>query len=307
MYRNRVFTKITDGLKIFKKALLHFGTNRPVEHAGTTAYFAIFSMAPILIIIISVFGYFAGDEAIREKLFEEINVLIGSKSARVLRNAITNYKISENSGLGTIIGITFFLVSATTLFSAMQNSINYIWRIKIRSNLKVSVLNLLKTRALSFGVIISLGFVLLVSLVVDASIAFLKEFLSEGLSPDFVVLAQSLNTLVSLIIIATVFAFIYRFLPDVQVKWSASWFGAVFTSVLFAVGKIIIGVFIGNTNLGVVYGAASSFVVILIWIFFVSIIFYFGVELTYQYSLFYKHGMEPAKYAVPFEISRIKD
>jgi membrane protein len=306
MYKNNLVTKTIDGFKIVKKALLHFGTNRPVEHAGTTAYFAIFSMAPILIIIISVFGYFAGDEAIREKLFDEINLLIGSESTQVLRNAITDYKIAENSGLGTIIGIGFFLVSATTLFSAMQNSINYIWRIRIRSNLKMSVLNLLKTRALSFGVILSLGFVLLVSLVVDASIGFLKDFLSDRFSPDFVVVAQILNTILSLVIIATVFAFIYRFLPDVKVKWSASWFGAVFTSVLFAVGKIIIGLFIGNSNLGAVYGAASSFVVILIWIYFVSIIFYFGVELTYQFSLFYRHEMTPAKYAVPFEIARIK-
>jgi membrane protein len=307
MYINNLITNITDGFKIVKKALLHFNTNRPIEHAGTTAFFAIFSMAPILIIIISVFGYFAGDDAIREKLFDEINLLIGSESTRVLRNAITNYKIAEKSGLGTIIGIAFFLVSATTLFSAMQNSINYIWRIKIRSNLRMSVLNLLKTRALSFGVILSLGFVLLVSLVVDASIGFLKEFLSARFSPDFVVVAQILNALLSLVIISTVFAFIYRFLPDVQIKWRASWFGAVFTSVLFAVGKIIIGLFIGNSNLGVVYGAASSFVVILIWIYFVSIIFYFGVELTCQYSKFYKHGMIPAKYAVPFEISRIKN
>jgi len=307
MYKNNLVTKTIDGFKIVKKALLHFNSNRPVEHAGTTAYFAIFSMVPILIIIISIFGYFAGDEAIREKLFDEINLLIGSESTRVLRNAITNYKIAENSGLGTIIGIGFFLVSATTLFSAMQNSINYIWRIRIRSNLKMSVLNLLKTRALSFGVILSLGFVLLVSLVVDASIGFLKDFLSDRFSPDFVVVAQILNTILSLVIIATVFAFIYRFLPDVKVKWSASWFGAVFTSILFAVGKIIIGLFIGNSNLGAVYGAASSFVVILIWIYFVSIIFYFGVELTYQFSLFYRYKMEPAKYAVPFEIARIKE
>ncbi|SHI44392.1 membrane protein [Tangfeifania diversioriginum] len=307
MYKNNLVTKITDGFKIVKKALLHFNANRPIEHAGTTAFFAIFSMAPILIIIISVFGYFAGDDAIREKLFDEINLLLGSESTRVLRNAITNYKIAENSSLGTIIGIGFFLVSATTLFSAMQNSINYIWRIKIRTNLKMSVLNLLKTRALSFGVILSLGFVLLVSLVVDASIGFLKDFLSDRFSPDFVVVAQILNALLSLVIIATVFTFIYRFLPDVQVRWSASWFGAVFTSVLFAVGKYAIGLFIGNSNLGVVYGTASSFVVILIWIYFVSIIFYFGVELTCQYSKFYRHEMTPAKYAVPFEIARIKE
>jgi membrane protein len=298
-----ISNRIKDYFKIFKKAMGHIGENRPVEHAGTTAYFAIFSMAPILIIIVSVFGYFAGDEIIRQKLFEELGRLIGNESTQVLKNAIGNYDIAEKSTLGTIVGATFFLVSATALFSAMQNSINYIWRIKVKSKLKWGVFNLLKTRLLSFGVILCLGFVVLISLVADATIAFLADFLAEQFTPDFVILAEVLNLVLSLTLIATIFTLIYRFLPDLQVKWSASWFGAIFTSVLFALGKIGIGAFIGNSNLGVAYGAASSFVIILVWIFFVSIIFYFGVELTYQFSKYYNHENTPAKYAAPFLIT----
>ena len=303
MVNKKITNRFVDYFKIFKKSVGHFGANRPVEHAGTTAYFAIFSMAPILIIIVSVFGYFAGDEAIREKLFEEINVLLGNESTRVLRNAIENYNLAQNSTIGTIIGVSFFLISATTLFSAMQNSINYIWRIQVKSKLKWGVINLLKTRLLSFGVILSMGFVLLVSLVVDASIAFLRDFLSKQFTPDFIILAQAANILLSLAIVSGVFVLIYRYLPDLQVKWSASWYGAIITAVLFAIGKIVIGVIIGNSNLGAVYGAASSFAVILVWIFFVSVIFYFGVELTYQYSKYYNHKNKPVKFAIPFEIS----
>ncbi|MGM0620451.1 MAG: YihY/virulence factor BrkB family protein [Bacteroidota bacterium] len=303
MHKNNLVTKITDGLKIGEKALLHFGTNRPVEHAGTTAYFAIFSMAPILIIIVSVFGYFTGDEIIRQKLFEELGRLVGEESTRVLKNAIENYDITENSTLGTIFGASFFLISATTLFSAMQNSINYIWRIKVKSKLKWGVINLLKTRLLSFGVILCLGFVILVSLVADATIAFLEEFLAEQFSPDFIILAEALNVTLSLAIVTGIFALIYRYLPDLQVRWSASWFGAIFTSVLFALGKIGIGAFIRKSNLGAVYGTASSFVIILVWIFFVSVIFYFGVELTYQFSKYYNHKNSPAKFADPFIIT----
>ncbi len=303
----KILKSLHDGYSIFKKALVHFSGNRPIEHAGTTAYFAIFSMAPVLIIIISVFGFFAGDEAIREKLFQELNVLLGHESARVLKNAIGNYNLAEKSTLGTIIGGTFFLVSATALFSAMQKSINYIWRIRVKSNLKMGALNLLKTRALSFGVILCLGFVLLISLLVDATIAFLRDFLAKQFDADFVVVAQGFNIIVSLAIVAGVFALIYRFLPDLRVKWSASWFGAIFTAVLFAIGKFLIGLFIGNSNLDVLYGAASSFVVILVWIFFVSLIFYFGVELTFQYSKYHNHDNSPAVYAVPFEINKIKE
>ena len=305
MTKYNLVKKITDGYKITRKSLSAFMANRPVEMAGTTAYFAIFSMVPIIIIIVAVFGLIIGNEAISEKLFEELSLLVGQENAAVLQNAINNYELSENSLTGTIIGVGFFLVSATTLFSSMQSSINYFWRVKPRSNLKMNILSLLRSRILSFGVILSLGFVLLVSLIIDAIIAVLKEFLDTQLSPDFIFLAQITNLVVTLAIVSFVIALIYKYLPDVKVKWGASWFGAVFTAVLFLAGKLGIGLFIGNSNIGQVYGAASSIVVILIWIYFVALIFYFGVQLTYQFSKFYNHDNTPASFAVPFEISKI--
>ncbi len=297
---------IRDSFSILKKAVVNFGLNNPIGMAGTTAYFAIFSIAPIIIIIISVFGIFAGDVTIRQKLFEEVNVLIGNESSQLLQRAIENYQITEKSGIAAIIGGAIFLLSATTLFSIMQNYINYIWRVKVKSKLKQNVLKLVKDRLFSFGMILSLGFVLLVSLVVDASITFLREMLSHYFNPDFVVFAQVINDVFSLIITTSVFAVIYRFLPDVNVKWGSSWFGATFTAIFFFIGKYVIGFIIGNSKLGAVYGAASSFVVILIWIYFVSLIFYFGVELTHQYSKFYNHQNKPLNFAIPFEITPVK-
>lgn len=290
---------------IVKKSVLQFIGNRPVQLAGTTAFFAIFSIAPILIIIISVFGFFTNDVIIRQKIFNELNVLIGQESSQLLQNAIDNYKIAKNSGIGAVIGLGIFLFSATTLFSTLQNSINFIWRIQAKANIRMGLLNLVQTRILSFGVILSLGFVLLVSLIVDASIAFLKDFLSSYISTEFVFIAQIVNAILSFGIITSVFALIYRFLPDVRVKWNASWFAAIFASVLFTGGKFLIGYIIGNSKLGVVYGAASSFVVILVWIYYVSLIFYFGVELSHQFSLYYHHKNKPMKFAVPFEINKV--
>jgi membrane protein len=298
--------KVNNVFIILKRSLLKFGSNRPVQLAGTTAFFAIFSTAPILIIIISVFGFFTNDEIIRQKLFEELNVLVGQESTQLLQNAIDNYQIAKNSGVGAIIGVVIFLFSATTLFSTLQDSINFIWRVQVKANIKMGILNLVKTRILSFGVILCLGFVLLVSLIIDVLIAFLKDFLSGYFSPELILIAQLINAILSFGIITTVFALIYRFLPDVRVKWNASWSAAIFASLLFTGGKYLIGYIIGSSNLGVVYGAASSFVVILVWIYYVSLIFYFGVELSHQYSLFYHHKNKPMKFAVPFEINKVQ-
>lgn len=296
--------KLNSILKIFRKAIVHFLDNRPIQLAGTTAYFAIFSTAPILIIIISVFGYLAGQSTIRGKLFDELNVLVGPESSSLLQDAIDNYKIAENSGIGSIIGIVLFLVFATTLFTVMQDSINYIWRVKVKSNFKMNLLKLVMDRLASFGVILSIGFVLLISLVVDAGISVLSNFLTNHFSSNFVFLARLTNHVLTLGIIMSAFALIFRFLPDVEVHWSAAWFGAGFTAVLFTLGKILIGILVGSSNLGAVYGAASSVIVLLMWVYYSSLIFYFGVQLTYEFSRFRQHRNQPNNYAIPFRIDK---
>ncbi len=302
----KIKTALTDTFQIWKKTIMNIGASGITDLSGTTAYFAIFSIAPILIIIIAVFGFVIGDYTIRYKLFEELNVLIGEDSSRLLNDAIDNYQISDKKGIGTIVGVVFFLVSATTLFSTIQNSINHIWRITTKSNLKMNILKLLKDRILSFGVILSMGFVLLVSLVVDAVVSFLGDWLTRYLTPDFIIVAQVLNLVISLGIVAVVFTVIFKFLPDVKVHWSASWFAGLFTAFLFSVGKILIGMIIGNNKMGAVYGAVSAFIAILAWVYYASIIFYIGVELSRQFSLYYKHDNEPVNYAVPFKITILK-
>jgi membrane protein len=306
MKKNKIRSVFVDLFTIFKNTFKNFGTNRPVQMAGTTAYFAIFSMAPILIIIIAVIGYITGKSTVREKLFEDIEVVLGSESTMFLQEAINNYNVIENSTLGTIVGIIVFIISATALFTQLQNSINFIWRVKVKNSLKISVINLLRTRLFSFIVILGLGLLFLASLIVDASIKILRDFLVSQFSPHFIILVESINLIVSLSIVAVVTAFIYRFLPDVHVNWSASWFGAAFTSVFFAIGRIIIGIVLRNSEMGIVYGAAGSFIIILIWIFFVSIIFYFGVELTHQFSRHHAHDNRPRNYAGTFEIHSVE-
>src|SRR5690606_15178803 len=154
---------------------------------------------------------------------------IGHDSVDLLERAIDNYQISEKKGIGTIVGIVLFLVSATTLFGIIQKSINEIWHIKVKGSIKTSIIRLLRDRVMSFGVILSLGFLLHISLVVDASIAFLKDILIRYLSPDFIVIAQFINIILSLGIVSVIFTLIYRYLPDIKVYWSAAWFAGIFT------------------------------------------------------------------------------
>lgn len=293
--------------KILVDTFKSFNANRPVAMAGTTAYFAIFSMGPILIIIISVFGFLAGDSEIRVKLFHELGLLIGQDSTQVLQNGVENYQLAEKSKIGTIIGIGLFLLSATTLFKVMQDTINQIWRVKIRSNLKSSIIMLIRDRILSFGVIMSLGFILLISLVIDAGVAFLRDLITTYFSERFLFIAQITNAFLSLAIVACIFTILYRYWPDVKVRWSASWYGGIVSAVLFTIGKIVIGIVVGNNNLGAVYGAASSIIAIMLWVYYASLIFYFGVELTRQFSIYHNHENKPLNYAVPFKIIKIKE
>lgn len=271
--------------KLLTNTFKSFIANRPVAMAGTTAYFAIFSIAPILIIIISIFGILAGDSAIRLKLFAELSLLIGQSSAQILEKATDSYQIVEKSKIATIIGISFFLLSATTLFKVMQDTINDIWRVKIESDLKSSIFMFVRDRILSIGVIMGLGFILLVSLVIDGLIAFLKDLITTYFSESFLFIAQMTNVFVSLAIVAVLFTFLYKYWPDVKVKWSACWYGGIFTAVLFTIGKVVIGIVVGKSDLGAVYGAASSIIAILLWVYYASLIFYFGVELSRQFSI----------------------
>jgi len=293
--------------KILKESLSHFMRNNPLQMAGNTSFLAIFSLAPILIIIISVFGFIVGDDTIKYKIFNELDKLIGPGSSQTLEQIIENYKITQESTVGTILGIVFFLVSATTLFSALQDSINFIWRVKVKSNLKMGLLKVLKDRLFSFGIIFSMGFILLMSLIFDVLITTLRDIIASYFSPDFVFLAQMTNMAIAIVITAGVLLLIYRFLPDIQVKWSASIYGALLTSIFITGGKFLIGLILSNSKLGMVYGAASSFIGILIWIYYTSLIFYFGVELSKQYSVFYKHDNKSLDFAVPFEISKVNE
>lgn len=290
--------------KLLKRSANRFKKDDPIRLAGTTAYFAIFGMAPIIIIITSVIGILMGQEEIQQKVFNEVNALVGEEGTGYIRDLVSNYQDTDKGIIGTIIGIAIFLITSTTFFTILQQGINHVWRIKAKPS--HNFLKTLYDRLISFGLILSMGLLLLISLLIDAGIAFLEDYLEQLFPHITVVLIRIGNFLVSFGIIMFIFALIYKFLPDAHIKWKVTWTGAFITAILFTIGKLLIGLFIGQSNIGVMYGAAGSLVVILLWVFYSSIIFFFGAEITQQYAEMYAHAIEPKDYAVKVEVREVQ-
>lgn len=291
-------------IKLLRLSVQKYGKDQPLNLAGTTAYFTIFAIAPIIIIMVSLAGLLWSEEEIQQKVFGELNTLMGQRGTEYIQKLVDNYLSSTTKSMkGTIIGIIVFIITSTTFFMVLQNSLNYVWRVKAKPN--NNILKSLYNRLISFALILSLGFIMLVSLLIDAVISFLDDILAETLPDISLTLLQVGNAIISFAIIMFVFAMIYKFLPDVIIKWKVIWTGALITTILFIAGKFLIGMALGKTDIGSMFGAAGSLVIILIWVFYSSLIFFFGAEITQQYAELYSRGIKPKKNAVKFEIREI--
>ncbi|MGM0667998.1 MAG: YihY/virulence factor BrkB family protein [Bacteroidota bacterium] len=288
---------------LLKKSTVKYKQDDPVRLAGTAAFFMIFAMAPIIIIIISIIGILLGQETIQEKIYVEINTLIGEKGTQYIKDLVSNYQDTSRGTIGTIVGFIVFLFASTTFFAVLQRSLNFIWRVKARPS--KGIIQTLKVRVLSFGLILSLGLVMIVSLIIDALLTILGDFISElipGLTYYFI---QAGNFVISFGIIMLFFAMIFKFLPDAKIRWSVTWTGAFITTILFMIGRALIGLALGTANISLMYGAAGSLVVILLWVFYSAIIFFYGAEITQQYAHMYSEDIVPKKHAVRIQMNEI--
>ncbi len=292
-------------MEILKNSFSKYRKDDPIKLAGTTAYFTIFAIAPILIIIISVVGLIIKEETISQKIYLELNRLVGGEGTEFVKGLVRNFQSQEKSLSGTIIGFGIFLFTSTTFFSVLQKSLNFIWR--VRAKPKHNILRTLLDRLLSFGLILSIGFILMVSLLIDASLSFLREFLERYIDEYTLYIIKPVNMIISFGIITLVFALIYKYLPDTRIKWRVIWVGALVTAVLFTLGKYLIGWALGSTNLNVIYGATGSVVIFILWVFYSSIIFFFGAEITQQYAEYYNFDIKPKDYAVQIEIHEVSE
>lgn len=282
-----------------------FMNDKGLKLSASLAYYTIFALAPFLLLLISLAGIFLGKDAIQGKVFSELHGLIGSSAALQIQDMIQAIELSGKSTVAFILGIITSLIGATSIFAEIQDSINIIWKVKAKP--KRGWLKLLKDRLLSSSIIVSLGFLLVVSLVVNGALLAITDKLTNILPQITVFIAGLLNIVFSFVVITVLFAAIFKILPDAKIKWKDVRIGAFFTACLFMIGRVIIGLYIAQTSAGSTYGAAGSLIIILLWVYFTAAILYMGAEFTQAYTEFKGHQIEPADYAVHVEQKEIEE
>lgn len=273
-----------------------FLDDKALKMSASLAYYTVFSMAPLLMILISAASLFYGKDAIQNKVFQELNGLIGNDAALTIQEILKEITLKSDSTLAIIIGIATLFIGATGVFVEIQDSINEIWR--VRAKPKKGWKKLILNRLLSFSMIISLGFLLIVSLIVNGIILALSEKLSRYFPDTTIWVVESVNAGLTFGVIAALFAIIFKYLPDVEIAWKDVRIGAIFTAAMFTLGRFLIGLYIEQVGPGSAYGAAGSLIVILVWVYYTSAILYFGAEFTQVYAQCYGGKIAPASYAV---------
>lgn len=297
----RYFTKqsFKNAWAILKETISGFSNDKGLKLSASLSYYTVFSMAPLLLLIISLAGAFFGREASEGRIFSEINGLIGNEAAAQVQQIIKNLELSGKTTMSVVIGAITLVIGATTVFGEIQDSINIIWKVKAKP--KKGWLKLIRDRLLSGSVIVGLGFLLIVSLIVNGVLMTLNDYLMSRF-PDFTIIAFNIiNIVVSFLVITVLFGVIFKVLPDAKIAWKDVRAGAIFTALLFMLGRYIIGLYIETTAAGSPYGAAGSIIVILLWVYYTAAILYIGAEFTRVYADFAGKRIEPADYAVYVE------
>lgn len=289
---------------ILKNAVLGFMNESALKYSASLAYYTVFSVGPILVLMIALAGMFLGEEAIQGKVFTELRGLIGSSVALQVQDIIKNLSLSGKSNMALIISIVTLLIGATTVFGDIQNSINNIWH--VRPKVKKGWLKIIKDRLLSSSLVIGLGFLLVVTLIVNGIVMALTDRLQRFFPDASVQLFNGINFLVSFGIIFLMFCIVFKVLPDVNIKWRTVRSGALFTAVLFVIGHFLIGLYIGNSGTESTYGTASAIVLILLWVYYTSAILYFGAVYTREYAIYKGTPIQPSEFAVYVEVKEVE-
>lgn len=288
-----------DVLKIAGSTFNAFMNDKGLKLSASLSYYTVFSLGPLLLLLISLVGIFLGRDAVQGKLFSEINGLIGSNAALQVQDMIRSIELSGKSTLSLIIAVVTLIIGATSVFGEIQDSINMIWKVKAKP--KRGWVKLLKDRLLSSSLIISIGFLLVVSLVINGFVLALSSYFTHLFPGVALILVNGLNLALSFLFTSILFGVIFKVLPDVKIGWKDVRAGALFTAILFLIGRFVIGFYIETTATGSAFGAAGSIIVILVWVYYTAAILYMGAEFTQTYAEFKGSRIRPADYAVHVE------
>lgn len=283
-------------LKVIKKAAIDFLDDNAFKLSASLSYYTIFALGPLLIIVISLLGIFYGKDAAQGKIYFQLKGLVGNNAALQIQDIISNIEHSNHGIAGAAIGVVLLLIGATGVFTEIQGSINYIWSVVAKP--KKSWLKFLFNRLLSFSLIVSFGFIAMVALIVNSLMDILSDELKKYFSHFTIYLFYVVNLVITFIVVTFLFAIIFKILPDAIIRWSDAITGALFTSFLFLAGKFLIGFYLGNSNIGVTYGAAASVMIILTWVYYSSIILFFGAEFTKVFATIHGGRIRPSDTAV---------
>lgn len=280
---------------LLKHTYLGFVDDNAIKLSAALSYYTVFSLPPLLIIIITLSGIFFGADAVRGEIFGQIKGLVGSDAALQIQETIKNIELSNSNKFATTVGIVVLLIGASGVFAEIQDSINYIWGIKTKP--KRGIIKYIYNRLTSFSMIGLVGFLLLVGLIINSLIDILSKRLAIIFPQDTIYLFMVVNTLVIFSIITLLFSIIFKTLPDGKIALRDCLIGASFTAVLFMIGKFAIGFYLGRYNIATVYGAAGSVILILVWVYYSAIILYFGAEFTKVYALTHGQKIIPNEYS----------
>lgn len=288
--------KIKEVGKVIIQAFKSFGEDKIPKYSASLAYTTVFSFGPLLIVIIFLCSIFFGQEATQGKIYSQMQQFVGKDAALQLQTIIQNASISNKGSFAAVIGIVTLLLGATTVFAEIQDSINTIWGFKAKP--KKGLWKIIRNRFLSFSVVVSLGFLLLVSLAISTILEGLNDQLKARFPDVTVVIFYMLNLIISFVVITSLFAVIFKVLPDAKTKWKDILPGALASGILFMIGKFAISFYIGKSNVGTTYGAAGSLVVLLLWVYYSAIILYLGAEFAKSWAVHKGSSILPNDYAV---------
>jgi membrane protein len=270
--------RLRSALSFIRRALREFSDDHPFQLSAALSYYTLLSLAPLVLVVVAVAGLVFGREVVQGGVVTQIRGLVGNDGAKVIETVLENATSPKAGILSLVIGVVTLIIGATTVFVQLQDALNQIWNVPVKKPAS-AIWGFIKERLLSLAMVLGVGFLLLVSLMVSAALAAVGQW-AGGKFALMPALLQVLEVLVSFGVITLLFAMIFKILPDVHLSWRDVWFGAATTSALFTLGKYLIGLYLGRASIGSAYGAAGSIVVLLVWVYYASLIVFFGAELT---------------------------
>lgn len=281
---------------LFKETAKNWNEHDPWRMSAVIAYYAIFSLPGLLIVTINVAGYFFGGENVSEEIYHQTSVQMGTAAAEEIKTIIYQITAPDKSTMSTVLGIISLVFGATGVFYHVKQSLNTMWEVEARP--ERAWLKLIEDRLFSFGMVLVIGFLMLMSLVISSIISAFSEYITSIFPELSAYVFSVLNIFISLVIITILFALMFVVLPDAKVRWRDVWVGAFVTALLFVIGKTLIALYLSKSDPGSAYGAAGSIILILLWVSYTSLILFFGAEFTQTYGR--RHGAEivPAAFAI---------